>query len=420
MGISGIMRTASSGMEAQSNRLSSVADNIANVSTTGYKRAYTEFASFIPNQNTTEYTSGSVQTHLRRAVTEQGTFRYTTSTTDLAINGQGMFLVSDTDGQVFLTRAGSFVPDGDGELINAGGFKLMGYNLTNGDPAVVANGTAGLDVINIEELALQAVPSTEGSFFANFPADADAITGDLPSANLGTSEFTAKTSLVVYANLGREVTLDIYSAKTADETWEIAIYDAADATGGGFPYNTVAPASGLLGSTTLTFNPTTGAVTGGSPVTFNIPGGGSFELDMSQSSQVATDYTVISAKANGNAPSAVDRIDIAADGTVFAVYENGTRVPTYQIPLATVPSPDNLQMLPGEVYLPDSNSGDMLIGFAGQGGFGLMESTALEQSTVDLADELATMIEAERNFQVNSKVFQTGADLLEVVVNLKR
>jgi flagellar hook protein FlgE len=129
---------------------------------------------------------------------------------------------------------------------------------------------------------------------------------------------------------------------------------------------------------------------------------------------------VISAKANGNAPSAVDRIDIAADGTVFAVYENGTRVATYQVPLATVPSPDNLQMLPGEVYLADSNSGDMLIGFAGQGGFGLMESTALEQSTVDLADELATMIEAERNFQVNSKVFQTGADLLEVVVNLKR
>jgi flagellar hook protein FlgE len=419
MGISGIMRTASSGMEAQSNRLSTVADNIANVSTTGYKRAFTEFSSFIPNQSTTEYNSGNVQTNLRRAVSEQGTFRYTTSTTDLAVNGNGLFLVSDTNGQVFLTRAGSFVPDGDGELINAGGFKLMGYSLVNGQPPVVANGTAGLEVINIDDLALQAVPSTEGSFFANFPADADVITTpNLPSENNATAEFTAKTSLVAYANLGREVTLDIYSAKTADNTWEVTVYDAAEAApGGGFPY-----ASGPLAgtTTTLTFDPATGALLTGSPITIPVPDGSSLELDLSQSSQLAADYTVIAANVNGNGPSAVDRIDIADDGTLFAVYENGTRVATYQIPLANVPSPDNLQMLPGDIYLPDSDSGDMLIGFAGSGGFGLMESTALEQSTVDLADELATMIEAERNFQVNSKVFQTGADLLDVVVNLKR
>jgi flagellar hook protein FlgE len=419
MGISGIMRTASSGMEAQSNRLSTVADNIANVSTTGYKRAYTEFSSFIPNQSTTEYNSGNVQTHLRRAVTEQGTFRYTTSTTDLAVNGNGMFLVSDTNGQVYLTRAGSFVPDGDGELINGAGFKLMGYDITSGQPPVVANGTAGLQVINIDDLALQAVPSTEGTFYANFPADADIIASpNLPSDNAATSTFTAKTSLVAYANLGRQVTLDIYSAKTADNTWEVTIYDSAEAApGGGFPY-----ATGPLNapSTTLNFDPATGGLTSGSPITFTVPDGSSLDLDLSQSSQLAADYTVISAKTNGNGPSAVDRIDIADDGTLFAVYENGTRVATYQIPLATVPSPDNLTALPGDVFLPDSDSGDMLIGFAGQGGFGLVESTALEQSTVDLADELATMIEAERNFQVNSKVFQTGADLLDVVVNLKR
>jgi flagellar hook protein FlgE len=418
MGISGIMRTASSGMEAQSNRLSSVADNIANVSTTGYKRAFTEFSSFIPNQSVAEYNSGSVQTHMRRAVTEQGTFRYTTSTTDLAINGDGLFLVADTNDEVYLTRAGSFVPNGSGELINSAGFTLMGYNLANGEPPIVANGTAGLEVINLNDLALQAVPSDEGTFFANFPADADIVAGaDLPSTNAATADFTAKTSLVAYANLGREVTLDIYSAKTADNTWEITVYDSAEATGGGFPY-----AAGPLVSTTLTFDPTTGALDGASPtsITIPVPDGSNLELDLSQSSQLAADYTVIAASVNGNGPSAVDRIDIGADGTMFAVYENGTRVATYQIPLATVPSPDNLQMLPGDVYQPDSDSGDMLIGFAGEGGFGLIESTALEQSTVDLADELATMIEAERNFQVNSKVFQTGADLLEVVVNLKR
>lgn len=419
MGVSGIMRTSASGMEAQSNRLSTVADNIANVSTTGYKRAYTEFSSFIPAQSTSEYNSGSVRTHIRHAISEQGTFNYTTSPTDLAVNGSGFFLVADTDGQVFLTRAGSFVPDGEGDLINAAGFSLMGYSLATGDPPVVANGTAGLEAINLNDLALQANPSDEGTFYVNLPADAGVIAAaDLPSTNAAGAEFTAKTSLVTFANLGREVTLDIYSAKTATNTWEVTVYDRAAASpSGGFPY-----ASGPLATTTLTFDGATGQLTPASPdtLTIPVPDGGNLALDLSQSSQLAAPYTVIGATVNGNGPSAVDRIDIDQDGRLFAVYENGTRVATYQIPLATVPSPDNLQPLPGDVFLPDSDSGDMLIGFAGQGGFGLIEESALEQSTVDLADELATMIEAERNFQVNSKVFQTGADLLDVIVNLKR
>jgi flagellar hook protein FlgE len=419
MGVSGIMRTSASGMEAQSNRLSTVADNIANVSTTGYKRAYTEFSSFIPAQSTSEYNSGSVRTHIRHAISEQGTFNYTTSPTDLAVNGSGFFLVADTDGQVFLTRAGSFVPDGEGDLINAAGFSLMGYSLATGDPPVVANGTAGLEAINLNDLALQANPSDEGTFYVNLPADAGVIAAaDLPSTNAAGAEFTAKTSLVTFANLGREVTLDIYSAKTATNTWEVTVYDRAEASpSGGFPY-----ASGPLATTTLTFDGATGQLTPASPdtLTIPVPDGGNLALDLSQSSQLAAPYTVIGATVNGNGPSAVDRIDIDQDGRLFAVYENGTRVATYQIPLATVPSPDNLQPLPGDVFLPDSDSGDMLIGFAGQGGFGLIEESALEQSTVDLADELATMIEAERNFQVNSKVFQTGADLLDVIVNLKR
>lgn len=423
MGLSGMMRTSGSGMAAQTNRLSAVADNIANVSTTGYKRAYTEFSSFIPVQATSEYVSGSVNTDLRRAISEQGSFRYTTSTTDIAINGDGFMLVGDQNEGVFLTRAGSFVPNGEGELINAAGFKLMGYPLdANGNPPVVANSTSGLVPINLSSLSLQAVPTTSGSFFTNLPADATAVAaGNLPSDNVAGSTFTNKTSLITYANLGFEVKLDIYTTKTANANeWEISVFDAAEAdpTTGSFPYN-----SGPLnaGGTTLTFDAATGALTTVPPsITFTIPGGQSMTLDLSQTSQLATDYTVIEAKVNGNAPSAVDRIDIDTAGVVSAVYENGTRVASYQVPLADVPSPDNLRALPGDVFQPSADSGDLLIGFAGSGGFGLVQSSSLEQSTVDLATELTLMIEAEKNFQVNSKVFQTGADLLDVVVNLKR
>jgi flagellar hook protein FlgE len=95
-------------------------------------------------------------------------------------------------------------------------------------------------------------------------------------------------------------------------------------------------------------------------------------------------------------------------------------VQTYQVPLADVASPDNLTPLQGDAFGTTATSGDMQIGFATAGGLGAIKSTALEGSTVDLATELTEMIESERHYSVNSKVFQTGADLLDVLVNLKR
>lgn len=426
MSISSTMRTSASGMAAQSNRLSTVADNIANANTSGYKRAYCEFSSFIPNRSTAEYTSGSVTTALRNAISEQGTFSYTTSTTDLAVSGQGFFLVANTDGTAHLTRAGSFVKDGDGYLVNAAGYYLMGYPVTDGDVGSVVNGTTGLEKIAISDLALQAELSTEGIFYVNVDASAQNIT-DIsatavpPSTNTANSAYTSKSSIVVYGDLGYEITLDVYWAKTASETWELAIFNRADAPATGtFPYSAAA-----LASDTMTFDPITGENQGPTSITIDLsgttPSGSSaLTLDLSQCTQLNTDYTVRTGSVNGNAPSDVDRIEVANDGLLYAIFENGSRIASYQVPLATVPSPDNLLPLQGDVFVPDNDSGNMLIGFPGLGGVGTILDSALEQSTVDLASELANMIEAERHYQMNSKVFQTGADILDVIVNLKR
>ncbi|HXF55680.1 MAG TPA: flagellar hook protein FlgE [Hyphomicrobiaceae bacterium] len=418
MGLSGIMRTSASGMAAQANRLSTVADNIANASTTGYKRASTEFSSILLESGS-EYLSGSVKTNVRYAISEQGAFSFTTSATDLAVNGNGFFIVSDSNQQTFLTRAGSFVKNGDGDLVNAAGYRLMGYSLANGAPNVVANSTAGLEVVNIGNLALQANPPNLGTFFVNLPLNAAIVApADLPSANAATATYTAKTSLVSYDNLGNLVTLDVYATKTAAHTWEIAVFNQADAgAGGGFPY-----AAAPLATETLTFDPNTGQLDAGSPtgISIPIPNGATVDLDMSQTSQLAADYIVLEATMNGNAPSQVERVEIDDDGVLYAVFENGARVATYQIPLATVASPDNLKPLAGNVFAPSIDSGNVQIGFAGQGGLGSIVSNALEQSTVDIASELTTMIESQRSYTVNSKVFQTGADLMDVLVNLKR
>lgn len=419
MSLYGMMRTGVSGMNAQANRLSTVADNIANSGTTGYKRSSTEFSSLIIPTTAGSYTSGGVTTSVRHAISQQGDLKYTTSGSDLAINGEGFFVVQNPSGTPALTRAGSFVPDGEGRLVNAAGFYLMGYSFANGIPSAVANGFGGLEQIRISQVELTATPTTSGSLVANLPNDSTApAPGNLPSANAPSAEPGGKSSLVVYDNLGTEVVLDVYFTKTGTNTWEVAVYNQADAAPStSFPYS-----SGALSTQTLSFDPTTGKLSGGSAdnIVIPVPGGASFDLDLTQTTQLSLPYTVLDAKVNGDAPSAVAGVEISNDGTVYAQYENGSYLALYKIPIATVQSPDQLTSLPGNVFTQSADSGGVEIGFATEGGRGGIVSGALENSNVDIAEELTNMIESQRSYTANSKVFQTGADLMDVLVNLKR
>lgn len=172
MSLYGMMRTGSSGMNAQASRLSTVADNIANASTTGYKTASTEFSSLLLPSISGNYNSGAVETDVRYAIDQQGALTYTSSSTDLAITGSGFFVVQDPSGQPFLTRAGSFVPNEDGELVNSAGYKLLGYPYTSDDPTPVVNGYNGLVPISVAQTSLQANVSTAATFSANLDSSA--------------------------------------------------------------------------------------------------------------------------------------------------------------------------------------------------------------------------------------------------------
>lgn len=408
MSLYGVMRTGVSGMNAQSNKLSTVSDNIANVNTTGYKRASTEFSSLILKSGSGNYDSGAVETTVRYAISDAGNYQFTTSATDLAVQGNGFFVVQDPNGNNFLTRAGAFVPDSTGNLVNSAGFQLMGYNIANGaTPTVAANGFGGLQVINVNQMALQASPSTKATVDANLDPSAAIIAGPP-----GPGAYTSKTSVVTYDNIGNAVTVDVYAAKTAANTWQIQLYDSSTGT---------ALAGGL---NTFTFDVTAtgkGKLAAASPtsLTVTIPGGSAFNMDLSAMTQVASGFD-FKATVDGNAPSAVEKVNIDDKGVVTAVLKNGTELPSFQIALANVPSPDHLTPEVGNVYSPNLDSGNVQVGLAGQGGLGTIQSGALEDSNVDLADELTAMIEAQRGFTANSKSFQTGADLLDVVVNLKR
>ncbi|MBZ9813762.1 flagellar hook protein FlgE [Mesorhizobium sp. CA7] len=417
MSLYGMMRTGVSGMNAQANRLSAVADNIANSDTTGYKRSSAEFSSLIMPGTGGAYNSGGVTTTIRSAVSTQGVMTYTTSVSDLAVNGDGFFVVQDAGGTPYLTRAGSFVPDAQGRLVNAAGYQLMAYDYANGDPAATANGFEGLVPVQISDQQMTATPSTEGLFSGNLPAGATPPSGPLPSSNSATAEYTSKTSLVAYDNLGNKKLLDVYFTKTGTGTWEVSVFDQSKATPGtSFPYT-----GGALGSANLTFDTTTGKLTGATTgVSFTVPGGQTLNLDLSKLTQLGTGFTVADAKVNGNAPSSIQKVQIGQDGVIYAQFADGSTKALYKIPLADVQSPDNLTAMPGNIYVQSTDSGAVHIGFANEGKLGSIVSGALENSNVDIAEELTNMIAAQRSYTANSKVFQTGSDLMDVLVNLKR
>nr|WP_321526958.1 flagellar hook protein FlgE [uncultured Cohaesibacter sp.] len=434
MGLYGVMRSSVSGMNAQSSKLGTVSDNIVNANTAGYKRAETEFKSVVTTQSTTSYNSGGVEAITSYAISSAGNMEYTTSVTDLAIDGSGFFVVADNDGTPFLTRAGHFVADSDGNLVNTAGYYLQGFDLSNGDPSVVANALTGLQRVNINQAQLEANPTTKGAISGNLPANAAIEAAPLPSANngaLSAINYTSKTSLVAYDDVGNEMQLDIYFTKTGTDTWEVSVFNNADSTDGSFPYATPVTTvhgntyANPMSTTTLTFE-ANGKLSATSPTSFGFhipdhePAGEDVKISIEGMTQLAADFGVDDPVLDGNAPQSVESVSIDKDGTLYMVYEDGSREATYRIPIADVASEDNLAPMGGEVYTTTNESGDVQVGFPGENGMGLMVSGAVEGSNVDLAEELTNMIVAQRSFSANSKVFQTGSDLLSEVVNLTR
>lgn len=565
MSIGGILRTSVSGMNAQATRLGTVAENIANSDTTGYKQSQTEFSSLILPSNSAGYNSGAVDAQVRTFIGEQGGISYTGNdndprSIDLAIDGDGFLAVSDGSG-TYLTRAGAFIQQADGSLVNAAGFTLMGYPVTSTGVDSVLNGFTGLQEVNLKTALLSANPTTEGiltvplnkeksaaklegsftqvaalgtlpatvplsfelsvdgatavpvivaatgvdrtpaqlvidmqtaintafaapatpptvtlvsgklvltsptqttntfgsgssiamtvtsspttfSGFASFAKEA-ATGNDLPSYNRDVQKAndanTTSTSITVYNNSGEAVKLDIYYTKTADETWEVSIFDSRkaskDTVSSPFPYGTAGDSP--LATATLGFNNTTftlESVTGG--INTSSPGGGVlainlgnatngiggevFNLNIGKMTQFTGQTQPLDAKVNGNPAEVINDISVGVDGTITAYFASGTARDLFKVPLALVNSPDSMQVKAGNVYSPGIESGTVLMGFGGSAGFGNLTAGALEESTVDLASELTTMIESQRSYTANSKVFQTGSEILDVLVNLKR
>lgn len=414
MSLYGVLNSSIAGMAAQSNRIGTIADNISNSGTTGYKRTTTEFETVLGQSATSAYAGGSVATNYRASIDEQGALQATSNPTDLAINGDGFFLVTRGDASPVLTRAGAFQPTAEGYLENAAGYRLMGRPISGVDAGITSADLQAMTAIRFNPQSLAAQPSTEGRIVANLPAGAAVVpTGQRPSENPAGAAYTAKSSITAYDNLGARTPYDIYFAKTGDHSWEVSAYPSA---AGGFPYS-----AGPAATAALSFDPSSGQLAAGSAsqLSFAVPNGSVFSLDLADLTQLAADYSVSSLQTNGHAPVAFDHIEIGPDGVMSNVFQDGTRAPAYRIPLAGVINPNGLAATEGNAFVASAESGSIMLAGAGDGPFGKIIGSSLESSTVDLAGELTTMIQAQRSYTINSKVFQAGSDLLEIISNLK-
>jgi flagellar hook protein FlgE len=405
-----MMNTAVSGMLAQNNWLATISQNVANSSTTGYKNAETDFAALVDQSGPTNSTPGlGVITSERTLAGLQGSVYGTSTATDLAVSGNGFFVVSNNAGDTFLTRDGSFVPDKNGDLVNASGFYLMGSDVQNGGSASTSIGS--LQKVNVSQTDPLPFPTTAGTLAVNLPSSAAIVpTASTPAGGGATTD--AETSLLTYDNTGAPVTLNIYATRVADSpagtpTWEVDVYNAADAAaGGGFPYS--APA---LASQTINFNPANGQSSGAAALSIAIPNGQTMNLDMSGSTQLAAGFTINAATADGSPKVPMTGFTVSPDGAVSFNYANGSSLPGYVIPLATVAGTNYLTAESGTVFSLNANTGPAVLGAPGSNGLGTLASSSLESSTVDLATELTSMIQAQSGYNFNSQVFQTGSTL---------
>jgi flagellar hook protein FlgE len=325
--------------------------------------------------------------------------------------------VSDGSGNIFLTRNGSFTSDSQGYLVNSGGYYLMAAPTTNATAANQSvNSESQLQRVNVSGSAETASPSTTATMALNLPSTATAVSAaNLPSTNSASSQYTNETTLTAYDDLGGSHTIDLYFTNTGSNTWEVDAYDASTAANGGaFPYS-----SGPLATATLNFDATTGALSSGSPVSIPIPGGEALSLNLNNATQLASNFGITSTTINGNAPGTMDGVSISNTGVMAFNYSNGSTSDAYIVPLGTVASPDNLSTALGDAYQTSSSSGSLEVNNAQSGGLGAIESSSLESSTVDLATELTNMIQAQSAYEANSKVFQTGTNIFDILNKLQ-
>ncbi len=395
------------GMTAVDKQLDVIGNNLANSSTVGYKASGTQFSSML--SQTLSGGSGNMQVGQGVSLSaintdfSQGSFQNTSNVTDLAIDGEGLFITTDTDsGLTYYTRNGAFKIDEDGYLVNSDGYRVQGNMFAS-----------GLEVYNLGDINLEGIqsqPLTTTSVQVGANLNAQAATGDVFSV-----------SQTTYGNDGAEYTMTINYTKTANpREWSIA-GTLEDVNGN------ITNAAAI--ATLVTFNASGVMQTPAANVPFtfagvNIGTAGVINWDVTTAGTAtltgyASDSAVTSVKANGYPAGSLNSISVGADGVMTGAFSNGQTEQLARVMLADFANYGGLSKV-GTYFVETDTSGAPLINNPGAGSLGNIQASSLEVSNTDVAAEFINMITAQRAYQACAKVVTTANDLLTVLMNIKQ
>lgn len=430
MSLNGALNAAVSGLRAQSAAVAAVSENIANASTTAYKTREVSFQSLVTgNQTRTGFSGGGVVFNTDQGLRSQGQIQATDSGTNVAINGNGFFVVTDNvnnqpSGYTY-TRNGSFSTDASGLLVNSEGYYLLGQatDELGNIISTSANDLNSLTPIDVNSISGTAQSTASVRFDMNLPAD----------ANVGD---TFNNSIEIFDDLGVSHTITLAWVKNAANDWTATFSDPVQ-TGTAITSGTLDTDSATAGaqkSINITFNGD------GSIASFN-PAVPSFTISAyttgAFNSSVSLDWGTVGGvdgltqfSSNTTAPGLeiylIDQdgvrfgqlSDVIIDekGLVTASFENGVRIPVYQIPIATFPNPNGLRHVEGTVYDENEAAGNYNLRLPGQGNAGNVISSALEQSTTDTSEEFNKMIVAQQAYSSAAKVVSTVDSMFQDLI----
>jgi flagellar hook protein FlgE len=471
MALSSALFSGISGLSTLGNAMQIVGDNIANVNTVGFKSSTFTFQDLLSQATSTM--SGTSQVGRGTALGdiyssfEQGSFESTGNTTDLAIGGEGFFVVRESGSDnLFYSRAGNFRFDKDGYLINPEGYIVQGWDLNEDGQN---DGTIGN--IMLDSFTSPPDETDKVKVIVNLDSDGDDLSpgvdalasawdGQLATP-IGEGAYEYQTTLKIYDSLGSTHDITVYFDKAPAGTggYEFIVTCNPDEDARGV---TALSHAGLLGKgliefssgsgviTDITFSRNTGTgdpVTGwdlqdvatdltdgyftfaptfitGTPMSVQLDFGSRFAAAWVNGSLSTTQFarasTTTFQSANGYGAGDLQGVNVDVDGIITGTYSNGQLLPLNRVALAKFTNEQGLYKQGGNLFMATRESGDAITNSPGTNGLGSIAPNSLEQSNVDMATEFVKMIATQRGFQANSKTITVVDQMLQELINLKR
>jgi flagellar hook protein FlgE len=438
MSLTSALNTSVSGLRAQGAAIAAVSENIANARTTAYKTRDLSFASLVTGSETrTGFSAGGVVFDTYQNINRQGLISATDSGTDIAINGNGFFVVTDDvlnqPSAYTYSRNGNFRTDQNGFLINNEGYYLLGQRTDDLGVVTAANPNDlnSLVPVDVNSISGTAQATTTVRFDMNLPADATIA----PAAG---SSFPG--SFEIFDALGVSHTVNLTWTKTAANNWTATFSNPVQTSTGATSatLDTDAGTAGTQNTISVTFNGD-GSVASFTPATLSLAITG-FTTGANNST-VALDWGTAGLtdgltqfSSNTTVPrleiflidqdgvrfGQLSSLSIDDKGLVTAFFENGVRLPVYQVPIATFPNPNGLTHINGSIYDENEAAGNYNLRLPNQGNAGSIISSSLELSTTDTSEEFNKMIVAQQAYSSAAQVINTTDEMFQELISAVR